>query len=366
VRQGNVNNAADLSEECLALLDALPDFLVLLSPDLKIQWVNQHVALALGESMAELTEQYCWHFWDGERRRCDDCPAARTLRTGKPERVRLSRPDGRIWDVRTFTLRDTHGQVRNIVEMCRDVTEQVTMQAEARRMAHLASLGELAAGVMHEVNNAINGIINYAQILGENVKMREEDARIAGRILKEGHRLATIAANFLSFAQAQRTEKTLLHLCDLLADSLALTGRQFAKDHIIVNVHMATGLPQIFANAPQIAQVFLNILHNARYALNSKYAGAAAGKILDILGEHVTVEGRPYLRVTFHDHGVGIPASLLEYVMEPFFSTKPRGLGTGLGLSISHSIVVEHDGSLIVESVEREFTKVHVLLPGRV
>jgi hypothetical protein len=86
VRQGNVNNAADLSEECLALLDALPDCLVLLSPDLKIQWVNQHVALALGERLGELMEQHCWHLWNSERTRCDDCPAARTLRTGNPER----------------------------------------------------------------------------------------------------------------------------------------------------------------------------------------------------------------------------------------------------------------------------------------
>jgi signal transduction histidine kinase len=276
----------------------------------------------------------------------------------------MSRPDGCIWDVRAFPLRDTQGQVSNIIEISRDITEQVTMQAEATRIARLASLGELAAGVMHEINNPINGIINYAQALGEEVKMRPEDARIAGQILKEGQRIATMVANFLSFAYVQHTEKTLLHLRDILADTLALAGRQCAKDHIILNVRLATGLPPIFANAPHIEQVFLNILHNARYALNRKYPAAEAGKILDILGEHVTVDGRPHIRVTFHDHGIGIPASMLEYVMEPFFSTKPRGLGTGLGLSISHSIVVEHGGNLVVESVEGEFTRVHVLLPA--
>lgn len=366
MRQETPNLFETLSQDFLAFLDAFPDALMLLSVDLNIQWVNQNVALALGKSMAELTGQPCWRFWNSEPARCHDCPAAKTLRTGNPERAQLSRPDGRIWEVSTFPLLDQQGQVRNIIERSRDVTTQVMMQAEAGRLAHLASLGEFAAEMAHEINNPINGIINYAQLLIDDVKMAEENAKIAGWIIKEGNRIATIVANVLSFAHAQSPEKTRIDLHALLADTLTLAGPQLKRDSVIVNVQMATGLSQVLGNYQQLEQVFLNLIYNARDALNMKYAGAAAGKILDIRGQQVMVKGHPHIRMTFHDRGVGIPAGLRHKVMQRFFSTKPRGLGTGLGLSISHGIVVDHGGSLVVESVKGEFTKVHVLLPGKV
>jgi signal transduction histidine kinase len=366
--QESTNKFEKLSQEFHALLDAIPDFLVLLSPDLTIQWVNKNVALARGKSMTELTGQDCWRLWQSGKHGfagCDDCPAIRTFRTGQAETARMSRPDGRIWDVRTFPVTDRHGHLRNVMEISRDVTEQVTMQCEAARIAHLTALGELAAGVAHEINNPINGIINYAQILVDDAQIMQVDADIAERIMKEGHRIATIVASLLSFAHEKTPEQTLVHLQAILADTLTLSGRQLEKDGIMLHVHLATRLPHILANYQEIEQVFLNIINNARYALNVKYPDTDAGKILEILGEHVTVDGSPHVQVTFHDHGVGIPASILHKVMDPFFSTKPRGHGTGLGLSLSHGIIVAHGGTLRIESVEREFTKVHVILPGR-
>lgn len=365
MRQETKNFSKNLSQDVLAFLDALPDFLVLLSADLKIQWVNQNIARALGKGIAELMDQPCWRFWNSEHTWCDDCPAARTLCTGNPERVRMSRPDGRLWEVSTFPLRDKRGEVSNIIEMSRDVTAQATIQTEAGRLAHLASLGELAAEMVHEINNPINGMINYAQILVDDVKMADEHAKIARWIIREGDRIATMVANFLSFARAHSPEKTPIDLCTLLADTLALAGPQCKKDSVILNVRVDTELPQILANYQQLEQVFLNIIDNARDALNMKYPGADAGKILEILGQQVIVNGSPHIRVTLHDYGVGIPTHVRHKVIQRFFSTKPRGLGTGLGLSISHGIVVDHGGSLVVESVKGEFTKVHVLLPGR-
>ena len=366
MRQETNPLSRNLSQDFLAFLDTLPDFLVLLSVDLNIQWVNQNIAQTLGKDSAELTGQPCWRFWNSEHAGCHDCPAARTLRTGKPERARLSKPDGRIWEVGTFPLFDAQGQLRNIIEMSRDVTVQVTLQAEAGRLAHLASLGELAAEMVHEINNPINGIINYAQILVDDVKMAAEDAKVARWIIKEGDRIATMVANFLSFARAQSPEKTRIDLRALLADTLALAAPQLEKDSVLLYLRIDTELPNVLANSQQLEQVFLNIIYNARDALNMKYPGADAGKILEILGQQVIVNGNPHVRVTFHDHGIGIPAHTRHKVIQRFFSTKPRGLGTGLGLSISHGIVVDHGGSLVVESAKGEFTKVHILLPSRV
>ncbi|MDL1978691.1 MAG: ATP-binding protein [Deltaproteobacteria bacterium] len=109
----------------------------------------------------------------------------------------------------------------------------------------------------------------------------------------------------------------------------------------------------------------MNIINNARYALNRKYQGAHRDKSLEVIGERVIVKNCPYVRMTFHDHGTGIPDHLRDKVVAPFFSTKPKGVGTGLGLSISHGIINDHGGSLKIDSIEGKFTKVIIDLPEK-
>jgi signal transduction histidine kinase len=116
----------------------------------------------------------------------------------------------------------------------------------------------------------------------------------------------------------------------------------------------------------QIQQVVLNIISNARYALNQKYPAANEDKILHIQTEKRIIGKRPFVRLIFRDHGIGIPEDILHKIMDPFFSTKPNGVGTGLGLSISHGIVRDHDGRIGINSVEGEYTRVTVDLPVHV
>jgi signal transduction histidine kinase len=122
-------------------------------------------------------------------------------------------------------------------------------------------------------------------------------------------------------------------------------------------------LPEIVANPQQVMQVFLNIISNARYALNEKYPDPHEDKVLEILAERIEGDGGPCVRMTFRDRGTGIPADLMDKVITPFFTTKPGAKGTGLGLSICAGIVSDHGGKLALESVEGEFTKVTVDLP---
>jgi signal transduction histidine kinase len=137
------------------------------------------------------------------------------------------------------------------------------------------------------------------------------------------------------------------------------------KEGIRVVVEMYPDLPPVLANPNQIQQVMMNVISNARYAMNLKYRGGHENKVLEIRGEPIDVDGIRHVRMTFRDRGTGIAAHLLDKVVEPFFTTKPRGEGTGLGLSISHGIVSDHGGRLSIESVEGEFTKVVIDLPAR-
>ncbi|HID31339.1 MAG TPA: HAMP domain-containing histidine kinase [Desulfobacterales bacterium] len=149
----------------------------------------------------------------------------------------------------------------------------------------------------------------------------------------------------------------------MLGDSLGLVEEQILKDGIKLKVDVPDTLPKIRARSQQIQQVFLNILSNARYVLNKKFAGSHDDKMVEIRGKVAKVNGEDFVRLAFYDNGTGIPARLLEKICDPFFSTKPRGEGTGLGLSISYGIVKDHGGRLWFQTVEGEYTEVIVDLP---
>jgi len=231
------------------------------------------------------------------------------------------------------------------------------------RSNQLASIGELAAGVAHEVNNPINGIINYAQILRNRAEQQSTEYDIAQRIIKEGERIAVIVKSLLSFAREQKKEKMGVKVSQILHDALSLTESQLTKNGIEILQELLHDLPPVLAHAQQIQQVFLNVINNARYALNMKYPQADPDKILKISGALEKIKGIDYIRITFEDHGTGIPADMLQKVMAPFFTTKPAGIGTGLGLSISHGILVDHHGKIEIESREGEYARVIIVLP---
>lgn len=243
--------------------------------------------------------------------------------------------------------------------------EKIALQSEAMCAAHLASLGELAAGVAHEINNPINGILNYARIILDKSPEGSKERDIAGRIIKEGNRVDNIVGNLLFFAREGKDEKRPVSLRDVLTNTLTLTGAQLKKEGIVLDMKVPDNLPLVNAQAQQLEQVFLNLISNARYALNNRFPEGEGAKLIEISGEEVSRGGRPYVRATFLDHGTGIPAALMDKVMNPFFSTKPPGKGTGLGLSISHGIVSDHGGRIAIESREGQFTRVIVDLPAR-
>lgn len=353
-----------LSTEFHALLDAIPDALTLLSPDLNVVWANSGAASMFGKPITDLIGHPCHHLWNGTFAQGNDHPAVRAFRSGKGASIQAPAPDGSTRDTRVFPILDEERQVRSVIEIATDVTQKLTLQAEAQRVAHLASLGELAAGVAHEINNPVSGIINYAQVLIDLGRRTEEETEILDQIIREGDRVAAIVSSLLSFARETRTHKTLVDLNEVFSDVVALCGRQIEKDGILFSWHIPEALPPIFANHHQVQQVFLNLLSNARYALNQKYPASDPEKVLSVTVEQETHDGHPRVGVTFHDQGTGIPAELLDRVRDPFFSTKPKGYGTGLGLSISHGIVSDHGGRLLIRSVHGEYTSVTVILPA--
>ncbi|MEW6601856.1 MAG: response regulator [Nitrospirota bacterium] len=266
-----------------------------------------------------------------------------------------------FWDWSLKPVTDREGRVSGLVLSLIDVTDNITLYGELMRADHLASIGRLAAGVAHEVNNPINGIINYAQILTNRTQAGSKEHDIAERIIRESDRIAGIVRSLLSFARENKGEKSAVIVREILSDALSLLDAQLRKDNIRLDLNVPGDL-LISANPQQIEQVFLNMLSNARQALNEKYPGDSDGKTISVYGEKISLDDAPYVRLVFGDNGAGIPEEIISKLMVPFFSTKPEG--TGLGLSISHGIVMDHKGRISIESREGEFTRVIIDLPA--
>ncbi len=357
------NQYRSLSKEFHALLNGIPDNLLLLSPDLKIKWVNKAAAAAHKKNVSELKGQYCYSSCCNIISPCDNCPTLLSFESGKEEAAEITTSDDIIWDIRAFPIKDESGKVNSVIELVRDITEKASLEAGATRTRHLASLGELAAGVAHEINNPINNIVNYGQILIDEFSDENRDDEIARRVIKDGERIATIVKSLLSFARIRKEEKCLMSLHEIFSDTLSLTSAQIRKDGIHLKVDIPSMPVKIPVHPQQIQQVFLNLISNSRYALNQKYTGSHENKILEIKCGEKEVDGQRYVKMVFLDNGLGIPPGIIDKVVNPFFSTKPNRMGTGLGLSISHGIITEHGGKLLIKSMEGEFTQVTINLP---
>jgi PAS domain S-box-containing protein len=268
-----------------------------------------------------------------------------------------------FWDWSLKPVKDAGGKVSGLVLSLIDVTDNITLYSELMRSEHLASIGKLAAGVAHEVNNPINGIINYAEMLLGRCAEDSKEHEIARRIIKESDRIAEIVRSLLSFARGSSEKKSPVHIGDILSDSLALTEAQMRKEGIRLELNIPPGLPPVIAQPQHIEQVFLNLINNACFALARKYPEADSDKILEIYAGTFSDGRNPFVRITFHDHGTGIPAEIKDRIMDPFFTTKQGSDGTGLGLSISHGIISDHGGSIKIESIEGKFTKIIIDLP---
>ncbi|MEN8189579.1 MAG: PAS domain S-box protein [Thermodesulfobacteriota bacterium] len=247
--------------------------------------------------------------------------------------------------------------------VARDLTEEELMKAEAMRAAQLASIGELAAGVAHEINNPINGIINYAQMLSDLAK-DDTGQDIVQRIIVESKRISAIVHNLLDFSHNSEGDPEPVEIAALLEDCISLVGHQLKKDHITIETNLQPSLPRAMCNGQQIQQVILNILSNSRYALNQRYKNLSPEKRILISGEPVIHADQSRVRITITDYGTGIESHIMDRIFDPFFSTKPTGDGTGLGLSISHGLMQDNNGFLRIKSEVGKQTSLILDLPA--
>ena len=253
-------------------------------------------------------------------------------------------------EVMIMSLRDL--SVRKQLE-----AEREEMQRQLFQSSKLASVGELSAGVAHEINNPLNGIINFAQLLKDEEQPRTEfEHQMIDGIIDEGQRIAHIVRGLLTFASADTPELRQVHFAESIQTSIALFGRQFEKEGITVEIDLEPNLPLVRADGSRLRQVVVNMISNAYHALKAKQSESEQSKLFRITARRAGANGQT-VRVEFYDNGVGIKREDLHKVFDPFFTTRRKTGGTGLGLSLSFGIVRDFGGTIRVESEEGKFTR---------
>lgn len=253
--------------------------------------------------------------------------------------------------------------VRDITERKELERKKADVDAQMRQQQKLEAIGTLAGGVAHEINNPINGIMNYAQLIQDEAGENEGISGYSQEILNETKRISEIVRNLLQFSRQEKQSHSYASVYDIVNQTMSLIKTVIKRDQITLDAQLDENIPDIKCRSQQIQQVLMNLLTNARDALNEKYAEYDEDKIIRVRCVPFFEAGRRWIRLTVEDHGTGIPASVQEKIFEPFFSTKPKELGTGLGLSISHGIVKDHHGKFEIETKEGKFSRFHVILP---
>jgi PAS domain S-box-containing protein len=351
----NITRLVDSKELLQSVFDGITDAVVLLDHDHQIRMVNRAflqlydavLEEVLDRPLGALPLKTSWPFVFSENDYV--FPAGKAT-----ERV-VETDEGVVYEIRMYPILAEDGVVRNIVCYVRDVTEQKQVERRMQQTEKLIALGQLAAGVAHEINNPLGVILCYTDILKEELgdapgAPRED----IGVIEKHARSCQRIVSDLLNFARGQKSDRVLAPINPVIEDVVAMVRLQFLKKRIDFAMELASDLPQLLIDRDRLRQVFLNLLMNSAHAIGESGTIRIDSRYL---AEERKVE------VVVEDNGGGIEADVLAKIFDPFFTTKPQGTGTGLGLSVSYGIIRDHDGDIRAESRPGESTRFIITLP---
>jgi two-component system NtrC family sensor kinase len=239
-------------------------------------------------------------------------------------------------------MRDEQNLVNSVVVVMTDITDAVLLQAKLAHSEKMASIGRLVSGVAHEVNNPLAAILGFTDLLLENPAIPENAREDLQIILHETQRTKDIVQDLLSFARQRPVQRELVHVNNVLRQTIKLRSYDFASHGVEVSEDFDENLAPALGDAQQLQQVFLNILNNAYDAVQD--AGQRGHIVIH------TGRSEQNIEVAITDNGTGLPDT--ERIFDPFYTTKQAAKGTGLGLSICYGIVRAHGGEILCRNNE--------------
>lgn len=276
----------------------------------------------------------------------------------------LRRDEDRIYLEVSARLMDDGASEPGLHCIARNLTDRRRLEEKLMQAEKLSALGQLVAGVAHELNNPLTSVSGYAQLLLREPALRDDIREDIKHIYVQSERAARIVQNLLLFAREHKPERVVVNINELVKSTLNLRAYQLRVDNIKVDTQTDPYLPTTIADPHQLQQVFLNLINNAHQAMVARgIPGTLTLRTRQQYFQEPDLSQRTSLIVEITDTGVGISERDVSRIFDPFFTTKPIGQGTGLGLSICFGIVQEHGGRIWAESSVGVGTTMFVELP---
>ncbi|MDP8255284.1 MAG: PAS domain S-box protein [Candidatus Alcyoniella australis] len=272
------------------------------------------------------------------------------LGTG-PDELTLKSGDGRRLTVEIHTRPAKIGERTLVLGLARDITARKLIEQQMQQQQKMESIGTLASGVAHEINNPLHVIVNYSELIAERKCVDpERTAEYARIVVQECDRAARIVQGLMRFARQQPEEITPTPIAELVEQTACLFRGMLKNDQIDLELDVPDGLPLVPCRTQQIQQALLGLVNNARDSLNAKYGDQTEVKRVSVSVRPLERDGASWVRIAVRDNGEGVDPSLSERIFEPFFTSRDRSSSSGLGLAVGYNIMQDHGGELSFDS----------------
>lgn len=348
-----VSKSKDLLQ---SVFDGITDPVVLLDRGGKIKIVNAAFLHRYNLTMDFVLDQKPVDFLEKDYCPLVACDDIFSSLPGHPVSREVLMTTGEIFLIYFYPIHLQAKETDSLVCYVKDITERKKLESKIQHTEKVASIGQLAAGIAHEINNPLGVILCYIDLIKDADNLSPEIRADLEIIEKHAGNCRKIITDLLKFAHQHVSVKEPISINALVEEVVLMVGSQFRKQLIDIEMQLGQDIPEITLDANKIKQVIINLLINSSQAIGEN--GTIAIRSL-YENENRTV------KIIVEDSGPGIPIDILDKIFDPFFTTKPPGQGTGLGLSVSYGIIQDHDGEITAKSLPGQPTQFVISLPAQ-
>lgn len=339
-----------------AIFDSIGDGVSVIDRDYRLVRVNQGILKIYNKrDFSNLLGRKCFAEYYQSESICENCPAQKTFEDGKPHHITKIRHQDKgrvVLDISTFPIKDDRGEVVQVIKYIKDVTATIKLEDQLLYQERLAGVGELAAGIAHEIRNPLGNITAAAQFCLDKYKIHQMARKHLKIILRNAENANKIVKDLLDFARPTEISFKLGHISEVISSACNLVKARCSRQRVRLTRRCSRQLPQVLLDEKQLEAAFLNFILNALEAMPN--------------GGRLTITAYPdsqnnEVEVRFSDTGEGISEEKLNEIFTPFFTTKEEGVG--LGLCLAHQVISYHKGKINIKSKVGQGTEVKVMLP---